>query len=111
MSRPDHDSLTVVFSLALLAGAGCGNLPRDPKHTLDRVTQSKRLRVGLVENPPWVTHGPGGPAGAEVALVRQFAESLGATPDWIWGGEQRHMQALETYELDLLAGGVEASTP
>ena len=49
--------------------------------------------------------------GAEVVLVRRFAESLDATPDWFWGGEQRHMEALEAYELDVLIGSLEAQTP
>lgn len=50
--------------------------------------------MGLVENPPWVTHGASGPEGAEVTLVRQFTASMGARPDWLWGGEQEHMEAL-----------------
>jgi polar amino acid transport system substrate-binding protein len=78
---------------------------------LDRVLGSKHLRVGLVENSPWVSHGPAGPAGAEVKLIAQFAASLGATADWYWGGEQRHMEALQSHELDLLAGGIDSNTP
>jgi polar amino acid transport system substrate-binding protein len=97
--------------LPALSGFGCGDLPRDPKHTLSRVLERKKVRVGLVENPPWVLHGADGPAGAEVVLARRFAESLGATPEWFWGGEQRHMEALENFEMDLLIGGLEASTP
>jgi polar amino acid transport system substrate-binding protein len=88
---------------ALLTAGGCASLPRDPEHTLDRVLQTGRVRVGVVENPPW--------AGAEVELARQFAASLGAVPEWFPGGEQRHMQALERYELDLLIGGIEATSP
>ena len=88
---------------ALLAGSGCASLPRDPEHTLERVRQTGRVRVGVVDNPPW--------SGAEVEMARQFAASLGASPEWIPGGEQRHMQALERYELDLLIGGIEATTP
>ena len=100
---------------AVLAAAGCTALPKDPEKTLERVQQRHVLRVGLVESPPWVLRasgGPGGdPGGAEVQLVRQFAASLGATPEWIWGGEQEHLQALERYQLDLVVGGLDASTP
>ncbi len=96
---------------AVLHSAGCGNLPRDPEHTLQRVQTQKHVRVGLVENPPWVIHGSGGPDGAEVRLVRRLAESLGAAPDWYWGGEQQHMEALRHFELDLVIGGLDAATP
>ena len=97
--------------LALCASiAGCGSLPRDPEGTLQRV-RGGRLRVGLVEHPPWVVRTSGEPAGAEVELVRQFAEQIGATPEWFWGGEQQHMEALKRFELDLVIGGLTNDTP
>jgi polar amino acid transport system substrate-binding protein len=108
-----HSALPVrmVAALVLCAlGVACGGLPRDPEGTLRRV-QGGRLRVGLVEHPPWVVRTPGEPAGAEVELVRRFAAELNATPEWHWGGEQRQMEALERFELDLLVGGVTKSTP
>lgn len=99
--------LIIVSTLA----ASCSNLPRDPKETLRHVQDGGRLRVGLVEHPPWVVRGSGEPAGAEVELVRRFAKELGATPEWHWGGEQEQMEALERYELDLLIGGFTSKTP
>jgi polar amino acid transport system substrate-binding protein len=90
--------------------AACSNLPRDPKDTLRHVQQG-RLRVGLVEHPPWVIRTAGEPAGAEVLMVRQLAQELGATPEWHWGSEQQHMEALEYYQLDLVIGGLSSSTP
>ncbi|PYS51489.1 MAG: ABC transporter substrate-binding protein [Acidobacteria bacterium] len=90
--------------------ASCSNLPRDPKKTLQHVLESKRLRVGLVEHPPWVVKINGEPAGVEVELVKRFAADLGATPDWSWGGEQEQMEALEHYKLDLLIGGFTSET-
>jgi polar amino acid transport system substrate-binding protein len=101
----------VFILLALLTASGCGNLPRDPGKTLERVTSQHRIRIGLVENPPWVIHSAGEPAGAEVELAREFAQSLGASPDWFRGGEQGHMEALERFELDLVIGGLDATTP
>ena len=91
--------------------ASCSNLPRDPKKTLQHVEEQKRLRVGLVEHPPWVVRTQGEPAGVEVELVKQFAAELGATPDWGWGGEQEQMEALEHYKLDLLIGGFTSESP
>ena len=99
-------SALIVSACAL----GCNNLPRDPESTLRRV-QGGRLRVGLVEHPPWVVRTGGEPAGVEVELVRQFARELRATPEWYWGSEQQHMEALEHFELDLVVGGLTDQTP
>src|SRR5919199_148980 len=101
--------LWAAFVLCALTAA-CANLPRDPEGTLRRV-EGGRLRVGLVEHPPWVVRTEGEPGGAEVELVRRFAAELGATPEWHWGGEQRHMEALERFELDLVVGGITKATP
>jgi polar amino acid transport system substrate-binding protein len=101
--------LLILVLVACVCGASCGSLPRDPKETLRRV-EGGRLRVGLVEHPPWVVHTEGEPSGAEVELVREFAREVGATPEWHWGGEQQQMEALEHYQLDLLIGGLTKDT-
>lgn len=101
----------ILILLILIAFfASCSDLPRDPKKTSQHVLESKRLRVGLVEHPPWVVKTSGEPSGVEVELVRRFAAELGATPDWSWGGEQEQMEALEHYKLDLLIGGLTSET-
>ena len=94
----------------LLFAAACSSLPRDPERTTERVRQGV-VRAGLVENPPWVVRTAGEPAGVEVELVRRFAGSLGAKPQWFWGGEQQHMEALRRFELDLVVGGLDDRTP
>jgi polar amino acid transport system substrate-binding protein len=103
---------SLLLALALgLCVAACSDLPRDPQQTLRRAQANGRLRVGLVEHPPWVVRGGGGePAGAEVELVREFARELGATPEWRWGGEQEQMEALEQYQLDAVVGGLTSET-
>ena len=102
--------LLFLVLIVCACAAGCNDLPRDPKET-SRHTQGGRLRVGLVEHPPWAIRTDGEPAGAEVELVRRFAAELGATPEWHWGGEQQHMEALEHYQLDLVIGGMTDETP
>lgn len=102
---------TYMAALLFLAAAGCGTLPRDPEKTLEHVEKQHRMRVGLVENPPWVIRTPGDPAGVEPELARRFAASLGATPEWTWGAEQEHMEALKKFQLDLVIAGVESSSP
>jgi polar amino acid transport system substrate-binding protein len=101
--------LIVLFAIS--CGNSCSNLPRDQQGTLERVKNNKIIRVGLVENPPWVIRTGGEPAGAEVELVRRFAREIGVQPEWFWGGEQRQLEALENFELDLVVGGFNDSTP
>lgn len=98
----------------VLALAACG-LPRDPEGTLAGVRESGRLVVGVAEAPPWVTRPGGGdpraePAGVEADLVRGFAASLGAEVEWVWGGLDEHLAALEEFELDLAVGGLAAGS-
>jgi polar amino acid transport system substrate-binding protein len=106
-----RESLGAILLLAaFLCGCGEEGFPRDAKGTLQRV-RGGTMRVGLVENPPWVVRQGDEPAGIEPELVRQFAAELRATPEWHWGGEQAQMEALEKYELDLLLGGITRKTP
>ncbi len=100
--------LAVSFVLCALCAA-CAGLPRDPEGTLKRV-EGGRLRVGLVERPPWVVRTAGEPEGVEVELVRRLAAELRAEPEWRWGGEQQHMEALERFELDIVVGGITKKT-
>ncbi|HEY0458443.1 MAG TPA: transporter substrate-binding domain-containing protein [Pyrinomonadaceae bacterium] len=106
----DGKRLILLFAVVFLAS--CSDLPRDPKNTLRRIENEKKMRVGLVENPPWVVRGSGGaPAGAEVELIKEFADAHGAQPEWHWGGEQALLETLERFELDLVAGGFHDKTP
>ena len=102
--------LISLLVLSVVAQFGCASLPRDPKETL-RQLQSRPIRVGLVEHPPWVVRTNDEPAGVEVDLIRNFASQLGTTPDWHWGGEQEQMEALEHYQLDVVLGGLTDETP
>src|SRR5215203_348812 len=102
-------ALIVLTSIASLAA--CGDLPRDQEDTFKHIKGTGRLRVGLVENPPWVIRTADEPAGAEVELIREFAAENGAQPEWQWGGEEKLLGALEKFEIDLVAGGFSDSTP
>jgi ABC-type amino acid transport substrate-binding protein len=98
----------------LLAAGGCSaTIPSDPDGTLENV-RGGTLRVGVSPNPPW-TDLPGGPdadpAGTEVELVEQFAESIDAEILWVPGGEEDLVGQLEHSELDLLIGGLTAKSP
>ena len=105
-----------IFLLALVLptvlGVGCDRYPQDPKHTLEQVVERGELRVGVTSNAPWVTGGPTGePGGVEADLVRDLARDLGVRVDWQWGSEAELFEALSRYELDVVVGGITASTP
>ena len=95
-----------------LLAAGCGlTIPADPERTLERVTGST-MRVGVSPNPPWTdVSETGEPSGTEVDLVREFAGTLQAQVEWVVGGEQPLIAALELGELQLVIGGLTSETP
>lgn len=100
-------SLTMIV---VAAACGC-DLPRDPNGTLARV-RGGTLRVGVVHAPPWARVVEGQPpTGVEVTLVQELAGELGATVEWVPGGEGRLLEAVERRELDLVIGGLTRNTP
>ncbi|MFI5495853.1 substrate-binding periplasmic protein [Actinoplanes sp. NPDC051859] len=100
----------VVVVLVLVLAGGCG-WPRDTGSTLADV-RAGVLRVGLSESPPW-TWAPdrGEPQGAEVWLVQRLAQRLGARIEWYPGAESTLMPALKDRVLDLVIGGLDATSP
>jgi polar amino acid transport system substrate-binding protein len=102
---------SLCLAVLLLSLACCSDLPRDQKGTVKRIRETGEMRAGLIENPPWVVRTTGEPAGTEVDALRDFAGSLGATPSWEWGGEEKLLGSLENYNLDIVAGGLSDSTP
>lgn len=99
-----------VATCALLLCAACGNYPRDPEGTLERV-RGGALRVGVAEASPWTSLAGGTPAGVEPALVQELARELGARVEWVPGSETLLLEALERGELDLVVGGLDSRTP
>ena len=85
-------------------------IPDDPQHTLEHI-RGGTMRVGVIENRPWVERINDQPTGVEVELVRQFAQELDAKIEWVWGPENEILKALKHYELDLAIGGLTKSTP
>lgn len=103
-------SVSAVVVAAALGACGV-TVPTDPDGTLDRVREGE-LRVGVSAHPPWTDVGPdGAPAGLEVDLVEGFADELGAEVVWTEGGEEQLVGDLEAGDLDLVVGGLTASTP
>lgn len=93
----------------MLPAGGCG-LPRDPEGTLERV-RGGTLRVGIARAEPWTNGSAAAPAGVEIELVRAVAAGLTARVEWVAGGESELIERLEHHELDLVAAGLEETSP
>jgi ABC-type amino acid transport substrate-binding protein len=106
--------LLVTLIMTLFTGVtaiGCGTVPRDPEKTLEQVTGAT-LRVGVSHHPPWTETGQDPePTGTEIELVKSFARTLDAKIEWVVGGEEALIAALEHGELHLVVGGLTAETP
>ena len=99
-------SASIVFLFLL---AAC-DLPRDSDGTLDRV-RGGTMRVGVVIDSPWTKDSAGVIGGIEVGMARALAESLGARIEWIRAPEGELLAALQHRELDLVIGGLRATSP
>ena len=92
--------------------AGCERIPRDSQGTLERVRRSGELRVGVTHDPPWSRVEEGRvTGGVEPAIVERFAASVGAKPRYVTGSESELMEALHAGKLDLVAAGLDKTTP
>jgi ABC-type amino acid transport substrate-binding protein len=110
MARRTALALAAVILAAGIAACGVP-IPADPDGTLERVSGGT-LRVGVTANGMWASVREGEePGGIEPTLVRSFASSLGAVPEWVTGSEQELTKALKEGELDLVVGGFAADTP
>ena len=99
-----------LLGLILVASTACGDLPRDPEGTLDRI-DGGTMRVGITDNDPWTTYEDGEAEGVEVRILERFAEDLDAEIDWVPGSEADLMSALEMREVDLVVGGLTSTDP
>jgi hypothetical protein len=89
--------------LCLLAASSCGDFPRDPEGTLDRVRAERSFRVGLVaplDSEPKVG-----------ALLGRIGKASGASPRVEPGSTELLLHRLEQGELDLVVGGFEKKSP
>lgn len=88
----------------------CTAIPRDTAGALQRV-RGGTLRVGAIAHPPWVVISDDGVTGREVELITAWAAELGARVEWRPGDLDALVDALHRREIDVLAGGLTATTP
>lgn len=98
------------FLAAILLICSCDRYPQDQRGTIEQV-QGDILKVGVVENPPYIIFSNGALTGIEVELIRQFAGSLNARIDWVKGTEGNTMLLLENGQINLAAGGFPRLSP
>lgn len=96
--------------LCVASALGCGDVPRDPEGTLERV-RGNVLVVGVTDSPPHIVRSGPDANGPEADLIREIAEGLDARIVWRWGPLEDHFTALERFEIDLVAGGLTDRTP
>ncbi|WP_258725466.1 transporter substrate-binding domain-containing protein [Cellulomonas sp. NS3] len=101
---------TVAAALGLVLGGCSATIPTDPDGTLDSL-RGGVVRAGVSVSPPWTDAEAGEPSGLEVDLVEDFAGTLDAQVGWTVAGEEELVAAMERGELDVLVGGLTATSP
>ena len=102
MRNVRHADVGHRLSIALLPRAllaGCGDMPRDPDGTLERVRASRIIRVGTVT----------GAEQADLVVAKQILSRISAqtsaAPDIVGGTLETLLLRLEAGQLDLVIGG------
>ena len=95
-----------VVLLFLISLASCGDYPRDPEGTLDRVRGERSFRVGLV-----APLGTGRREAIVDNLLQRVARASAASPRLEVGEMEPLFDRLEQGELDMVVGRFEAKSP
>ena len=95
-----------VLCLACLAASSCGDFPRDPESTLERVRAERVFRVGLVAPLHERSLDP-----RAKTLLRRVGQAAGARPFVQIGDAEPLLNQLEEGELDLVIGRFEKASP
>ena len=96
--------LAPLLAVALIACAGCSDLPRDPDGTLERVMRERQFRVGIVASS-------GGVHASHQALVARLARATGARPLIEQDSAEPLLIRLEEGDVDLVLGEFEHKGP
>jgi hypothetical protein len=94
---------------AVMLTVACG-LPHDPADTLNHVRHGT-LRVGVVNNPPWVVDEGAQVTGVEGRLVAILAAALDARVEWVREPEFGLMRTLKDRDLALVIAGFDENVP
>jgi hypothetical protein len=99
--------LRPLIALASICALGsCGDFPKDPKSTLQRIGSEHSFRVGLVS-----TTGENNASGTTKQLLLSLASETHASPQVIRGETELLLTRLEQGKLDLVIGRFEKKSP
>lgn len=98
-----------IFLILLALIISCDNYPKDTKHSF-KEAKAKGLKVGVVENPPYVVVQNDSISGIEIRLIEEFAEKHNLNIRYIRDTETHLIKQLENHELHIVAGGFNRKT-
>ncbi len=99
IARLPHSARMKAYCLLLLCLTGCGDIPRDPEGTLERVRGERVIRVARIDGAS-----PADLARARTVLARLEA-ATGARSAIRSEPQEPALLALEAGEVDLVIGG------
>jgi polar amino acid transport system substrate-binding protein len=101
--------MRLICTVLVITSVAC-DLPRDSDGTLNRI-RGGTMRVGVVVDTPWTTDSAGVVGGIEGTMVERLARQLNARVTWMHGQQDVLLTALQNRDLDLVIGGLGASSP
>jgi hypothetical protein len=96
----------LVFPVLLLALGGCGSLPRDQEQTLERIGETREVRVGMAAAAERSPH-----FARLFTFIHRSAAAAGGTPRIEVGAAEALLLRLEAGELDLVVGEFDKTSP
>ncbi|MGI0108246.1 transporter substrate-binding domain-containing protein [Salinimicrobium sp. WS361] len=96
------------FLLLLTMLTAC-TFPKDSEGSFEEAKDTS-LKIGLVENPPYVITQGEEPEGSEVEMLREFASQEGLQVEFSKGSESDLVHKLEKFDLHIVAGGMDKKT-
>ena len=85
------------------------SIPKDSRDSLERA-KSTTIKVGAIENPPFVIYGESELTGSEIEMIRDFALNESLEIDFIKGSESDLMKKIEEAEIHIVVGGITKKT-
>lgn len=97
----------VLTATCLFFVSGCSSLPQDAADSYNNAAGGS-LRVGVSPHAPWtvVDSLTGEVSGTEAALVRDFADEMGAQVDFHIAPESVLAEMISNRDLDVVIGGL-----
>lgn len=109
-----ESGMPVLFAfliMGVLTLGGCDDYPADPDHSLQTIQQQKLIRVGVIDDRPWVYIENGTPAGIEATMMNAYAQSRGLDITWHPLSKADAFEHLKRGKIDVIIGGLTNASP